>query len=398
MQDAKRRDVEGAEASATDPESNSALRRQLYDLLNATSSDNDLEPRLQSLEAVFGDSVHSELIHVLTNLRFSPEEARRHWREISLHRNVIQLCLDSWVDPRVAVVDYFLTVERRLQNPKIIEMSLFERTHQLAYRDELTGLYNYRFFREHLAREVSRCQRNGTPLSLLMLDIDDFKRHNDRFGHDESNAALTRTGHLLTESLRQEDVAIRFGGEEFAVMLPATPKTGAAVVAEKTRQGVETGLATDADQPGNLTVSIGIATFPADAVNTAELVRQADHALYTAKAQGKNRVELFGKSTRSHRRVELTLSGRVRTLATEYHDVTTVNIGTGGMLLRASQTLPVGSLVEIDLTLPGSEYIVSIPGEVINVKQKQNGTYEAAVRTTDIASQDRALLTRYLPA
>ena len=68
------------------------------------------------------------------------------------------------------------------------------------------------------------------------------------------------------------------------------------------------------------------------------------------------------------------------------------------MLLRASQTLPVGSLVEIDLTLPGSEYVVRIPAEVINVKQKQNGTYEAAVRTSDIASQDRALLTRYLPA
>ena len=136
----------------------------------------------------------------------------------------------------------------------------------------LTGLYNYRFFREHLAREISRCQRNGTPLSLLMIDIDDFKLHNDRFGHDESNSALTHTGRLLTESLRREDVAVRFGGEEFAVMLPAIPKTGAAVVAEKTRQGIQLGLATEADQPGNLTVSIGIATFPADAVNTGELI------------------------------------------------------------------------------------------------------------------------------
>ncbi len=267
-----------------------------------------------------------------------------------------------------------------------------------AYRDELTGLYNYRFFREHLGREASRSRRHGAPLSLLMLDIDDFKRHNDRFGHDESNAALSRMVHLLTESLREEDVATRYGGEEFTVTLPATSKTGAAVVAERARQSIESGLACDADQPGGLTVSIGVATFPADAIETAELIRRADRALYSAKARGKNRVELFGNSTRSHRRVELALPGRFRMLASEYHDLTTLSMSSGGMLLSATQALPVGSLVEIDLTLPDSNRNVRIPGEVVIVKQNKNGTYEATVRTTDIASPDRGLLTRYLRA
>ena len=209
---------------------------------------------------------------------------------------------------------------------------------------------------------------------------------------------MTRVAELLTQSLREEETATRYGGEEFAVILPATRKIGAAVVAERARQGIESGLATSADKPGNLTVSIGVATFPADAVNTAELIRRADRALYAAKAQGKNRVELFGNSTRSHRRVELALPGRLRMLATEYHDLTTVSISTEGMRLSATQALPVGSLVEIDLTLPDSDRVVHIPGEVIEVTEKLNGEYEATVRTTDIASPDRGLLARYLPA
>jgi len=141
-----------------------------------------------------------------------------------------------------------------------------------------------------------------------------------------------------------------------------------------------------------------VATYPADAMDTAELIRRADRALYAAKARGKNRVELFGNSTRSHRRVDLMLPGRFRMLAAEYHDLTTVSIGSGGMLLSSSQELPVGSLVEIDLSLPDTDRVVRIPGKVVNVTRKQDGAYEAAVCTADIASSDRGILTGYLPA
>ncbi len=153
--------------------------------------------------------------------------------------------------------------------------------------DALTGLKNRREFDERLRDELTRAGRYAHPLSLLMIDIDDFKLINDRFGHSVGDAALQSVANAIEESIRSIDIAARYGGEEFVVILPETPLHGAAIVAERIRAATA-----EYTSPYRLTVSIGVAELAkSDETPDAFLVR-ADAALYRAKSFGKNRVAL----------------------------------------------------------------------------------------------------------
>jgi len=164
---------------------------------------------------------------------------------------------------------------------------LFAQIQQQALTDPLTGCYNRRSFEMQLDRELKVSARLHSPLSLLMLDLDRFKQLNDSCGHDTGDDALRRLSECFREELRGVDSAARFGGDEFALILPQAYSDGALIVAERVRAKVE-----QIDVPGfgHLSASIGIATFPADASSRAELVSAADRALYRAKRRGRNRV------------------------------------------------------------------------------------------------------------
>jgi diguanylate cyclase (GGDEF)-like protein/PAS domain S-box-containing protein len=159
-----------------------------------------------------------------------------------------------------------------------------------AVRDPLTGLYNRRYLDETLEREISRARRDGLPLSVVMLDIDHFKRINDTHGHQLGDEVLRLLGRTLLGDIRLEDVACRYGGEEFLILLPAMPLEAAVARAEGWRRAVASlALARD----GHLvrfTVSLGVATFPVHGATPDELTRCADLALYRAKREGRDRV------------------------------------------------------------------------------------------------------------
>ncbi len=163
---------------------------------------------------------------------------------------------------------------------------------RLATTDPLTGLYNRRHFDETLARELTRALRARRPLSLLMADVDHFKAYNDRFSHVAGDQALRDVARMLQQEARQGDTACRFGGEEFAVILPETDEVGALTFARRVTEAVERHRFPGAGPVGGvrLTISIGTATAPADARDGPSLVHTADLALYRAKALGRNRV------------------------------------------------------------------------------------------------------------
>ncbi len=166
---------------------------------------------------------------------------------------------------------------------------------QLSITDSLTGLFNARYLYERLETEISRAKRYGHPLSLLMLDIDFFKRFNDAYGHLSGDEALRQVALVLKESSRETDTVARYGGEEFCVILPETDAPNAEVIAERIRKTMEqhpvpTGAG---DESVTLTVSIGVAQMPPALISAEDLVRIADKALYQAKFAGRNTVRIF---------------------------------------------------------------------------------------------------------
>jgi two-component system cell cycle response regulator len=171
-----------------------------------------------------------------------------------------------------------------------VETSMWEEIFQLATTDNLTHLGNRRRFDEELATECGRVRRHGRDLSLLLLDIDFFKRVNDEHGHQAGDAVLFHLGQLIRSRVRGHDVAARIGGEELAILMPETNLEGAQALAEELRRAVAEHVFEFAERRLHITVSIGCAQFvPAD-VDPTGFVRRCDEHLYAAKAAGRNRV------------------------------------------------------------------------------------------------------------
>lgn len=168
---------------------------------------------------------------------------------------------------------------------------LYQQTRDLSNTDSLTRLANRRFFQAALEKEFAQARRYGTNFSLIMIDIDHFKRYNDTHGHLQGDKVLRDVAQILQDNIRAIDLAARFGGEEFIILMPKTNKEGARAAAEKLRQCVaerEFSGATESQPEGRLTLSLGIAEFPEDADSLETLQEWADQALYQAKKDGRN--------------------------------------------------------------------------------------------------------------
>lgn len=171
-----------------------------------------------------------------------------------------------------------------------VEAKYHEEIYRLTTTDGLTGIYNKRYFLETLEREMGRCQRYDRPLSLIMIDIDFFKRVNDTHGHLAGDTVLSQLGALIAAKVRKEDIFARYGGEEFALILPEIPNDGAVALAEKLRALV---AATPMQFDGtkiDVTISLGLASLPKDETTVVDFVQRADDFLYQAKESGRNKV------------------------------------------------------------------------------------------------------------
>lgn len=167
---------------------------------------------------------------------------------------------------------------------------LYKRTEELAIRDSLTGLFVHRYFMERLEEEVKRTLRSGSTFALLMIDIDDFKKFNDEHGHIAGDVVLRTIGRALMSKASAGDIVGRYGGEEFAFIALNLSKDDALRLAESIRQEVQQSYVTLRRERHSVTVSVGIAMFPADAKLREDVIWEADRCLYRAKSEGKNRV------------------------------------------------------------------------------------------------------------
>jgi diguanylate cyclase (GGDEF)-like protein len=201
----------------------------------------------------------------------------------------VDLSLLEIIGPQVA-----LALERAEWQERATEFQL------MSITDSLTGLPNRRYLEERLSEELNRSKRYDYPMSFLMIDIDDFKAYNDKNGHQAGDVALQITAHCLKGALRAVDIASRYGGEEFCILLPQTGISEAGTIADRIRHRVSTtefphGKA----QPlGHVTISVGVSTFTKNVDTSENIIAAADRALYQAKSMGKDRVEFYGEHER----------------------------------------------------------------------------------------------------
>jgi diguanylate cyclase (GGDEF)-like protein len=183
-------------------------------------------------------------------------------------------------------------LERRNLQEEVKEKRHFE---EMAIIDGLTGVYNRAYFDELLKREEDRARRYPQKFSLLMIDLDDFKKYNDSYGHPCGDKILKHIGQIFMQRIRTTDFVARYGGDEFVIISPHTDKTNASVLASRLLSVAARELIRIEDQTQlSITISIGLATFVDDATTSTGLIESADKALYQAKHLGKNRMCLFG--------------------------------------------------------------------------------------------------------
>ena len=236
----------------------------------------DLLPRLKSSE-----------------LDFLPVLVASHRSETAERVRGLQLGADDYIsrpcDPAELLARARALLRTKQTHDRIRKLQLT--LEQMVVSDPLTGLYNRRFLMDRLLQEMQRSDRHGEPLAFAMIDLDGFKTINDLYGHVLGDKVLRAVGNAISRSIRVSDIAARYGGDEFAVILPQTPPEGAMRVCERLLRAIsEAGFQDDSGKIFRVTASLGLAYYPADDVETPEdLVHSADGALYGAKRSGKNR-------------------------------------------------------------------------------------------------------------
>jgi diguanylate cyclase (GGDEF)-like protein len=348
----------------------SRLNRLLQNQREPGSPDVASDPVLQQ-----SGSMYSLLIRTLAQLDYDEQEAERHWQAISIHRQRIAELLGRDPGLPVAVLDYFFNLERELTNPKAVEIAAWEAMERSAVTDGLTGLFNRPYFHSSLKVEAKRSRRYDLNFSLVMLDLDNFKQVNDQHGHVVGDEALATVSELIRQNVREIDVPCRYGGEEFALILPETDRAGAFIVTERIRADVESVFRQRSfnDRTVALTVSGGLAVYPSDSLSEEELLVRADQALYLSKHQGKNRVTVHPaekrRSVRFDARKELMLLPGSQPGGDRQPTIATKNLSRNGALVESQVPLSVGSdlLLCFKSRQPSRDY--TLRGKVVRLQE-----------------------------
>ena len=363
-----------------------SIRDQLLDYFEQFANDDaQLIEKLEALIAQQGNGVYSYIFQILTNLDLPPAEAEQHWNHIISHNRTLSAAIGREVNLRTAVCDYFCSINKSLHNPKIIEIHLFEKAAKASTFDNLTGLLNRNAFDEMLSREISRAKRHDSSLTLLFLDLDDFKRVNDTLGHIAGDEVLKKVAQLIMVEKRSEDIGARYGGEEITVLLPETSKAEGWLIGERIRQRVEETEIRYEGKSIKMTLSGGLASFPIDAGDGLTLLKNADKAMYRAKSFGKNNISFYSMDKRRNIRVEYSTSVEIQELGIHKKPIftaTTKSLSIGGILLESNDPLETGAKIQINISLSQDTPLLII-GTVVRSEKMDSGSHEISIAFID---------------
>ncbi len=349
--------------------------------------------KFESIRSEKGITPYSALLLILTHLPFEENEAKKHWEAILDHQQNLSRSVERNVGLRVALFDYFINLNKMIEYPKIIELSLFEKYDRSDHMDFLTGLINHRFFKSIASTEMRRSKRYHLKFSVTIIDIDNFKEMNEKFGSLIGDILVKEVSMVIRNSIRDIDAVARFGNQEFALLFPETGRLGAYIVSERIRASVENYFQHRKVNGStlNITLSGGVSSFPEDGVTVEEMIELAYQALYQAKAMGKNSINIYFRERRNFIRFDVDHAVfRIEVLKEEEKsgELTTAprwessqDISRNGILFMSNRIFAMGEPLEICFFEEENE-VLKIQGRVVRVEELESddaGKYEVGV-------------------
>lgn len=324
-------------------------------LRSSDGKDVDLFGKVEALAEKRGQSIYRELLFQLTGKPFSPSAAQEHWHQARVHHARIHPSPNAPKTLRPALLDYLYRIAGEIADPRILEAEQLEQFRLAAATDGLTGLFNQTYFKLTLGKLLEEKTRGtGRRFAVVLMDLDRFKQYNDRCGHLAGDKALEMTASIIKEAIRLGDIACRYGGEEFGLLLHRVTPHQAFEIVERIRRRVEQACFPQQEllSTGNLTISCGIALHQAEAEDLENLLKRADTELYRAKVN-RNTVSPSPNNKRIISRQTIqTLVDYAGPRDKEFETGLSLDVSTGGMALVCQEAISPGSVVTVRFRQP----------------------------------------------
>ena len=350
---------------------------KLLQLLSADTEDTHLLAKVDELAKEFGNPVYKEMLLVMTGKHFGADLSKRYWQGAVSHCHKIFKPEFAKRGFRPALMDYLRFFAGEFSDPRIIEGEYLYNITRSSVTDGLTGLYNQTYFKKILEKTINNQRRSVDAFALVFLDLDHFKQYNDRCGHLEGDEALRVCSEIIVKNLRDGDVAVRYGGEEFALLLPNLERHSAFSVAERIRKGIESHNFPKQEllDSGNLTISGGISVFPDSGTTSNEIIQAADKELYRAKER-RNCIYSFSEDRRRNsRRPVKSLVEYAAFDGAIYRPALSTDISEYGMGLGCEALLEEGMTLSLRLTRPYWPENIHLSAIVRQVRRKDELIY-----------------------
>ncbi|WP_136807476.1 diguanylate cyclase [Desulfosediminicola flagellatus] len=354
-----------------------SIRAAIIECRNTAANEDEFILKMQDLITEHGNSVYPVIFNTLTTLDLPLKTAEEYWHTLKEHRRKLIWKLDREVNLVTALSDFLATKTNFLPNARLVDSRTFDRIVTGTTHDTLTGLFNRTYFDETFEQQVSLAKRYNTDLSILFLDIDDFKEVNDSLGHIAGDVALQEVASAIRRAKRESDIAARYGGEEFVLLMPLTPNVSASILAERIRKEIETTHIHYDKHVFSLTISGGLASYPLNSVDPKDLLQMADSAVYLAKGAGKNLISQFKREQRRYLRVKLRKPILVQELGFDDEQVFSghcKDIGMGGILFETPSPLALGSTQKMSVPVNNGDPVLLI-GKVVRIEKSDPDTF-----------------------
>ena len=326
--------------------------------------------KLDKLVQENGPEAAQIIFQVYASVDLPRHTARDYWPMLLEHLEVLSALLNRRVSFFVAMCDFLSINTPYLQSPKLIETSAYSKILEETTHDRLTSLFNRPYFDKIFEQNLALAKRYNTSLTLLFLDIDNFKDINDKYGHSVGDETLEKVAETILNKKRESDIAARYGGEEFVLLMPHTGHLDGFILGERIRTAIENLSLNAHGKPYNITISGGLSSYPLNSSQSQVLLDQADSALYLAKGAGKNLISFYKEEKRRYLRVKFSEPVQVKELdftPTATSSGTGKDICIGGILFQNNTPFPIGARIKVSIPFNEEEPLLLI-GTVVRVE------------------------------